>query len=121
MGTITICIDDATEQRFRELAYRARMALPPEAVVKVALVDTGRPDAPPVSEVTLSRSGQVPLAFELPYPTARVNAKRNYSVRASIAEGDKVLFATTRPFLVITQGRPMKADLVLDAVKEGGQ
>jgi putative lipoprotein len=101
------------------VTYRQRIALPPEAVLKVSLVDASRADATavPISEITLPRPGQVPIAFELPYPTARINAKRNYAVRAAISEGDQLLMTSTQTYMVITNDRPSKVDIVLSAAK----
>jgi putative lipoprotein len=101
------------------VTYRQRIALTPEAVLRIALVDASRADAAaaPISEITLPRPGQVPIAFELPYPTARINAKRNYAVRATISEGDQVVMASTQSYLVITSDRPTKVDIVVSAPK----
>ena len=101
------------------VSYRARIALPPDAVLKVALVEATRADAEavPISEVSLARPGQVPIAFELPYPTARINAKRTYLVRATIEQGGEAKWSSTRRYPVITNDQPTKVDIVVDAVK----
>lgn len=101
------------------VSYRAKIALPPDAVLKVALVEATRADAEamPISEVSLARPGQVPIAFELPYPTARINAKRTYVVRATIEQGGEAKWSSTRRYPVITNDQPTKLDIVVEAVK----
>ena len=101
------------------ITYRQRIALTPEAVLKVALLDVSRADAAtaPISEITITRPGQVPIAFELPYAVARINPKRNYALRATISEGDRVLMTSTQSYLVITNDRPTKVDVVVSAPK----
>lgn len=101
------------------VSYRARIALPPDAVLKVALLDAARADAEavPISEVSLSRPGQVPIAFELPYATARINPKRAYVVRATIEQAGEAKWTSTRTYAVITNDRPSKVDIVVDMVK----
>lgn len=101
------------------VAYRARIALAPEAVLKVALVDATRADtaAVPISEVSISRPGQVPIAFELPYPTARINPARTYVVRATIEQDGELKWSSTRVYPVITRDRPSKVDIVVEMAK----
>lgn len=101
------------------VSYRARIALTPDAVLKVALVEATRADAEavPISEVSLARPGQVPIAFELPYATARINPRRAYVVRATIEQGGEVKWSSTRRYPVITSDQPTKVDIVVDAVK----
>lgn len=101
------------------VSYRARIAMPPDAVLKVALVEATRADAEavPISEVSLARPGQVPVAFELPYASARINAKRAYVVRATIEQGGELKWSSTRRYPVITNDQPTKVDIVVEAVK----
>jgi uncharacterized lipoprotein YbaY len=85
----------------------------------VALVDASRADAEaiPVSEVSIARPGQVPIPFELPYLTARINAARSYVVRATIEVGGELRWTSTRSYPVITRDRPSKVDIVVEMVK----
>lgn len=101
------------------VAYRPRVALTPDSVLKVALVEGARPDAEGVvlSEVSFTRPGQAPIAFELPYASARINPKRMYIVRATIEQAGEAKWVTTRSYPVITSDRPATVELVLDAPK----
>jgi putative lipoprotein len=56
------------------VAYRERVALPPDAVVEVKLLDVSRQDAaaPVIADATVRPEGrQVPLPFELRYDPGR--------------------------------------------------
>lgn len=101
------------------VSYRPRIALAPDAVLKVALVEATRADAEavPISEVSIARPGQVPIAFELPYATARINARRTYVVRATIEQGGAPAWSSSRRYPVITNDQPTKVDIVVEAVK----
>jgi putative lipoprotein len=98
------------------VAYRERMALPPGAVIEVQLSDVSVQDvaAPLIAKTTINPEGrQVPLAFELRYDPAQIDAKRSYAVRATIRSDGQLLFTTTSGSHVITQGNPARVALML--------
>ena len=69
------------------VAYRERMALPPDAVVEVRLSDVSRQDvaAPVIAETTILPEGrQVPIPFELRYDPGKIEPNRVYALRATI-------------------------------------
>lgn len=100
------------------LSYRQRIALSPDAVVTLRLLDVSRADAAPllVAEQVLRARGQVPIAFVLPYDERRVRADGRYVLEARIEENGQLRFRNRRPFAVLTQGQPLRADLWLDLV-----
>ena len=100
------------------IAYRERMALPATAIVEVRLEDVSRADAVPpvVARTRLERPGQVPIRFNLDVDRALVNPNGRYAVRATITDGDTVLFTSMDTALVLTQGRGQRVDLVLTRV-----
>jgi putative lipoprotein len=102
------------------VAYRERMALPPDAVVQVQLSDVSLQDVPAqvVAETTLSPAGrQVPLPFELRYDPAKIEPRRRYAVRATIRSEGRLLFTTDTQVPVFTEGHPGKVDLMLVRVR----
>lgn len=104
------------------VAYRERMALPPDAVVQVQLSDVSRQDAPAmvVAETTITPAGrQVPLPFELNYVAGAIDQKHSYAVRATIRSGDQLLYTTNTAAPVITRGNPTQVPLML--VRAGGR
>ncbi len=87
------------------VAYRERIALPPNAVVTVTLQDVSLADAPAkvIAKQTFETEGkQVPFAFELNYDSNDIQAKHTYSVRARIDVEDKLRFISDTRYAVIT-------------------
>ncbi len=103
------------------VAYRERLALPPDAIVEVRLYDVSRQDvaAPVIAETTILPEGrQVPLRFELRYDPSRIQPNHPYAVRATIRSGGRMIFTTDAVYQVITRGNPTEMDLWL--VRVGG-
>jgi uncharacterized lipoprotein YbaY/uncharacterized lipoprotein NlpE involved in copper resistance len=100
------------------VTYRERMALSPSAVVEVRLEDVTRPGtAPPmIARTRVERPGQVPIRFDLPYEPLAISPTGRYAVRATISDGGVVLFTSMDTVLVLTQGHPPRADLVLTRI-----
>ena len=104
------------------VAYRERMALPPDAVVHVSLIDASRMDAaaPAIAETTIVAAGkQVPIPYTLRYDRSRIDATHSYAVRAVIRSGERMLFTTNTSNRVITQGNPTQANLEVVRVSTG--
>jgi putative lipoprotein len=106
------------------VTYLQRVALPPEAVIKVQLLDVSRADAPAavLGEQVITAGGrQVPFAFEIAYDPARIDPRMTYAVSARIEEGGRLRFVSDQRHAVITRGAPSQVDLVLKAVGGGQQ
>jgi len=97
------------------VTYRERIALAPDAVVEVKLIDVSRADAPAVTigEQVIENPGQVPIAFEIEYNPDDIDDRFTYAVRAVIREGDKLAFTTDTRYSVITRDSPSHVDMVL--------
>lgn len=115
---------DASQQQTASVtgtvSYRQRIALAPDAVVKVQLLDVSRADAASetIAEQTINAENrQVPFSFELKYDPNAINPRSRYAVRAQIYESGKLRFNSTRLYPVITGGSPNAAQLVLDMVR----
>ncbi len=102
------------------LTYRERVALPPQAVIEVKLVDVSRADAPSIviaSQVFEAAGRQVPFDFSLSYNPAQIDPRNSYAVEARITVDGQLRFITTQRYAVITQGNPTSnLELVLQAV-----
>lgn len=101
------------------VAYRQRIAMPPDAVLTVKVEDVSRADAPAkvlaeTSEAFGAR--QVPLRFLLKVPSSAIDKRYSYAVRATIKVGNELRFTTTRSYPVLTRGAANQLDLMLDAV-----
>ncbi len=103
------------------VAYRERIALPPNAVVTVSLEDVSLADAPSkvLAKQSFESNGkQVPFAFELSYDTNTIQAKHIYSVRARIDVDGKLRFISDTGHAVITdQAQTHQVDIRLVGVR----
>ena len=110
----------ASERVTGTVSYRERLALLPNAVVKVQLVDVSRADAPAAvigQQIIQTDGAQVPFAFEIPYSPAEIQPQNTYAVRAWIEDAEgRMRFTTDQRYAVITRGAPTYADLTLKAL-----
>lgn len=117
-----ICLPAAAQQGrvTGAVSYRERMALPPGYVVKVALLDVSRQDAPAetIGAVELTPEHQIPVYYEIAFDEARIDPRHSYSVRGQIYVNGRLWFTTAKVHLVLTHGAPREADLVLQRVVE---
>lgn len=91
------------------VTYRPRIALPPNALVKVSLQDVSRADAAAIvlDEQTISPNGkQVPIPFTLKYAPSQVQPNHSYAVSARILVDGKLQWISTTRNSVITRGNP---------------
>jgi putative lipoprotein len=98
------------------VAYRQRIALPPDAVVKVTLADVTAADAPAkvIANLTFATEGrQVPLPFSLRFDGSRLDPNRVYSVSARIDQGARMLFVTDSANRVDPKALPTNLELML--------
>ena len=97
------------------VTYRERIALTPEAVVEVQLLDVSIADASAkvIAEQTIKPEHQVPIPFELTYDPVVIDERFTYAVRATIRERGQLMFTTDRSYRVLTRGHPNHVDLVL--------
>ena len=87
--------------------YLERIALSPEAVVQVEVVEVALEGGTEsvIGEQTLSSPGQVPIRFSVGVPPERIRPEGSYGVRARITDGGRT-FSTSEPVPVLTQGQP---------------
>lgn len=103
------------------VAYRERVALPPDAVVEVWITDVSPLilAAVVIAETTVKSEGrQVPIPFELRYDPSRIEPSHTYGIRVAIRSGGRMLFATDTAHPVITQGNPTQVNLWLKSVTD---
>ncbi len=98
------------------VTYLQRIALPPDAVVKVTLEDVSLADAPAkvlAQKETPTAGKQVPIPFELMHSPADVPPSHRYSVRATIKVDGKLLFTSTTSYPVLTSGVASEVKIVV--------
>jgi uncharacterized lipoprotein YbaY len=106
------------------VTYLVRRALPPTAVIEVVLQDVSKMDAPAatISSQTIQANGkQVPFPYELKYDPAQIDERNTYAVRATIKDGDQLLFTSTTHIPVITRGAPTTdVEIIVEPVASSG-
>jgi uncharacterized lipoprotein YbaY/heat shock protein HslJ len=103
------------------VTYRQRIALKPDDVVEVKLLDVSRADAPAltVAEQTIRPAGrQVPIAFELAYDPRSIEERHQYAVQARILEGGRLRYINTQTYHVLTGGHDNTVNVIVQAVHE---
>lgn len=97
-------------------SYRERIALPPDAVFEVVIEDIARADAPAtvLGRVRLEPAGQPPFRFSIPYSEDDLSPKGRYAVRATVRQGERLLFTTDTitPVLDGATSQPLNLRLV---------
>ena len=92
------------------VTYMQRSALPPDAVVRVQLIDVSLADAPAqvLGEQVINQPGQVPVPFAVAYNPDAIDSRGRYAVQAEIFDGDgNRLFRNTTTVSVITGDNPV--------------
>jgi uncharacterized lipoprotein YbaY len=112
------------------VTYRERMALPPNAILVVRLVQApptggprGRPGVlggptPLVSERTMRNLGQVPIAFELPLDPRQLRPGQRYTLEAEIQAEGRTLFRGSAPYEPGRGGSGPPVEIVLQSARQ---
>ena len=102
------------------VTYQVRSELPPTAVIEVVLQDVSRADAPAETINTqriVANGKQVPFPYLVRYNPNMIDPRNTYAVRATIKDGDKLLFTSTQHIPVITNGAPTSnVEIVVEPV-----
>lgn len=87
--------------------YVERIALTPEAVLQVEVVEVAPEGGQEsvIGEQTLRGPGQVPIPFSVGVPSERIRPEGSYVVRARLTDGGRT-FTAPEPVPVLTQGHP---------------
>lgn len=98
------------------ISYMQRIALGPDAVAHVRIVDLDLVDRPGylVAQKALYTPGQAPIEFELEYWLERVESGHTYALQARIEDGGRVIFRT-REDVKFDAKQPTRQELVLEA------
>lgn len=101
------------------ISYREKVALSPDAVVRVTLEDATQAidTLNVIAKVDIHPERQIPLPFALAYDPARLDPTHRYAVRAQIMDAQgKTIWHTTEHYGVVTLGNPDHADILLQQV-----
>jgi uncharacterized lipoprotein YbaY len=97
------------------LTFREGIALPPEAVAVISVVDLSGADAQDslLGRTEIIGPGNPPIPFEVRYQPGAVNPERQYGVRAQIAVDKELWLTTDRPYPVLTGGASRHTEVML--------
>jgi uncharacterized lipoprotein YbaY len=104
------------------VSYLLRIALPPGAVIEVSLEDVSRVDASATvvaEDKIVLGDRQVPVAFELKFDPAKIDARHTYSISARIVVDHKLRFINGKAYPVLTRGNPTHIEMILKQVSPG--
>ncbi len=101
------------------VTYRARIALPPQAVLTVRLMDVTRASAPAVvlAEKSIMNPGNPPLAFELPYPAGAITAETRVVLEARIDVAGRPRFYSNETHAITPASAARLQEVQVDLVK----
>ena len=120
--TITVNgLSQADEAITGTVFYLPRIALPPNAIIEISLVDVSRADAPAItlaSQQIVANGRQVPFPFTLPYDSGQIDPRSSYAVQARITVGGELQFVAKSRFSVITNGSPTKVEVQVEPVDQ---
>ncbi|MET0378888.1 MAG: YbaY family lipoprotein [Spongiibacteraceae bacterium] len=94
------CASVQMSQLSGNVSYRERIALPPEAELRIALEDVSIADAPPrlVAEQLIRPTTQVPIPFALTYDARAIEADHRYRLIGEIRNSaNQLLWRTKDP------------------------
>lgn len=108
-------IAEDTQTLSGTVSYRQRIALPPNATLRLRLLDVSRADAPAttVTQKTVPITGQVPIPFELTYRPETIQPQHTYILDARILVGGRVRWIPAQRTAVITGGKPTQVNILL--------
>lgn len=92
------------------VTYKERIALSPNSIATVRLVDVTQADAPGIvlAEQVIKNPVSVPIKYELKYDTSRISAKNRYAVQAAITDAaGKITWANETRYPALTGGAPL--------------
>ncbi|NTV71812.1 MAG: hypothetical protein HGA71_16910 [Azonexaceae bacterium] len=92
------------------VSYLARIALPPNAILKIRIQSGQRTLADQRYELN---GAQVPIPFSATVDRDLMGKKARATVSARIEAGGKLLFASAKPAPAIQNGQPVPVDIVL--------
>lgn len=98
--------------------YREHVALPPEALLEVRLVDVSLADAPSrsLAVTRVKTRHRMPIPYRLRFDAARIKERRTYALEARITVKGKLWFITTSRHTVFAGG-PDETDILVELVK----
>lgn len=100
------------------VSFRERIALPPQAVLEVRLLDVSLSDAPSktIAVTRVKTRHRMPIPYRLRFDADRIRRGRSYALQAHITVDGKLWFTTTTRHAIFTGGRD-ETDIQVERVR----
>ena len=100
------------------VSIRERIALPPEALLEVRLIDVSAADAPgrSLAVTRVKTRHRMPIPYRLRFNEAKIQSGHNYALHARITVGGKLWFVSTSRYPVFSD-KSDETDIRVDFVK----
>ena len=99
--------------------YPDKIPLPPDAAVRIELLDVSRADAPATTIAAIEAAGGglvSPMRFHLHYLEAEIDPRMTYAVSGSVSIGGRLWMRTTSHFPALTRGAGGTVEIRLEGV-----
>lgn len=102
------------------VSYRERLALPPDSILEVRLLDVSLADAPSttIAVTRVKTRHRMPIPYRLRFDDKRIKPGRSYALQARITVNGRLWFITTTRHSIFTGGRD-ETDIQVERVKSG--
>ncbi len=101
-----------------QASFRERIAVQPETRFEALLQDVSLADAPAVNlgNFVIENAGNPPYAFSIAYNPADIKPGHRYTVRATLKNGDFLIFTTDTFIPVISNGKVRDIQITMVSV-----
>ncbi len=108
----------ATMEVSGTVTYFQRIALPPDAILTMKIVDvtTTDRDAAVIAEKAIEITHQVPIAFSMKFDPGKIDSPHRYNLEAVIRLHGRPIWRNSNANPVITNGNPMEMQVMLAPV-----
>ena len=112
-------VHDETETVSGTLAYRERVALPPQSRAEVTVARVQDDQLIAIADTSFIADGMIPISFSLSIPEAAVDTTAQHVLTASLSSPDgRLQWRTPRPLPVLTAGAPTEVEAILHMVEQ---
>ncbi len=103
-----------------EVTYRERIALPPNAVLTISVVDLTLPGQPVrlMAQSAIASPGQVPLQFTFSFDDKTIDRSHQHAIVAEIASEGRIWFRTAEPYPLTALPPPQPPAIVVGLLAE---
>jgi putative lipoprotein len=98
------------------ITYRERIALPPNAIVRVTLESVGAPIEVLAEQTIETKGKQVPIPFSLNYDTSSLREDTSYVIRAQILVEQQLRFAGDVAYPTAPHQQPARVEVIVRSV-----